>query len=49
VNARILNNGNRNIGNRTCISITPKAASNATPPASEPSTTGLVQPIVWAP
>src|SRR6266567_4877620 len=44
--ARILNNARRNIGSATWCSIRAKAASRATPPLRQPSTNGLVQPMV---
>ena len=46
VKARILNRDRRNIGSGARRSMSAKAVSSATPPASEPSTNGLVQPIV---
>ncbi len=47
VNARILNRDRRNIGSATRCSMSAKAASRTTPPARQPSTNGLVQPMVW--
>ena len=48
-NARILNNGRRNIGASTRDSITTNASSTVIPPAIAAITPGAVQPIVWPP
>ncbi len=47
--ARIRNRPMRNIGALTLVSIHTKATSSPTPPASAPSTAGLVQPMVCPP
>jgi hypothetical protein len=44
VNARIRNNGRRNIGKRTRVSTMVNATSKASPAPSSISTRGLVQP-----
>ena len=49
VNGRILNSPRLNIGSVTLVSMTQNAASTAMPPMIRPSTSGLVQPIVWPP
>ena len=49
VKARMRNRLSWNIGSAILVSMTPKTASNATPPIRPASTQGFVQPIVWPP
>ncbi len=49
VKARILNSWSRNMGSATLVSMMQKATSRATPSARQPTTNGLVHPIVWWP
>jgi hypothetical protein len=49
VNARILNSEIWNIGAGTLVSIHANNASTTAPPASVPSTNGLVQPMECPP
>jgi hypothetical protein len=46
VKARILNSGKRNMGSAARCSIMAKATSSAAPPLRQPSTNGLVHPMV---
>ncbi len=49
VNGRIRNSCKWNIGSLACCSMNTKAISSPKPRAKQPSTKGLVQPIVWPP